>query len=344
MRLVLLSLLTIAGTTATRSSAQSPTTDSTLRRARVAFQALASVPDTALKSARAQLGRRLFFDPRISLDGTVSCARCHQPALYGTDGLAFPRGVENRLNPRNAPTVLNASLQFVEHWRGDRTSVEDQATRALVGPVSFGLPNYDTAVARLETLGYRSAFAAAFSGDSHPVSAANWGRAIGAYERTLTTPAPFDAYLRGNTAALGARARAGLATFMAVGCGGCHNGVGVGGGRYAKFGLTKPYWVETGSATIDSGRFAVTRDSDDIFVFKVPSLRNVAMTPPYFHDGSVVSLPAAVRVMGRVQLGRELSDTEIGGIVAFLESLTGPLPEDFARTPVLGRAPAAGHL
>jgi len=294
--------------------------------------------DAPVSAARVTLGRLLFFDPRISLDGTVSCARCHQPALYGTDGLAFPRGVQDRINPRNGPTVLNAALQFAQHWRGDRTSVEDQATRALVGPVSFGLPNDDTAVARLTALGYASAFAAAFPGDPTPVTAANWGKAIGAYERTLATPAPFDAYLRGDARALSQRARSGLATFLEIGCAGCHDGAGIGGGKYQKFGLVKPYWEETRSAVVDSGRYAVTKNPDDIFVFKVPSLRNVAMTPPYFHDGSVATLPAAVRTMARVQLGRELSAQEIGDIVAFLESLTGALPEAFARAPTLRAA------
>jgi cytochrome c peroxidase len=294
-----------------------------------------ATPETPITAARVALGRQLFFDPRISLDGTAGCARCHQPALYGTDGLAFPRGVENRINPRNAPTVLNAALQFVEHWRGDRESVEDQATRALVGPASFGLPNSDTAVARLTALGYAPAFAAAFPRDQAPITAAHWGSAIGAYERTLVTPSPFDAYLRGDIGALSERARAGLATFLDVGCAGCHDGVGIGGAKYAKFGVVQPYWSETGSAAVDSGRYAVTKDSADLFVFKVPSLRNVAMTPPYFHDGSVATLPKAIRVMGRVQLGRDLTEAETGQIVAFLESLTGALPADFARAPVL---------
>ena len=142
--------------------------------------------------------------------------------------------------------------------------------------------------------------------------------------------------MRGNTQALSPRGRAGLATFLRVGCNGCHDGAGVGGSKYQKFGLVKPYWEETGSVVIDSGRYAVTKNDDDAFVFKVPSLRNVAMTPPYFHDGSVATLPAAVRVMGRVQLGRDLTDAEIGEIVAFLECLTGPLPADFARAPALG--------
>jgi cytochrome c peroxidase len=317
------------------------TVDSTLlAQARAVFGALPgsmATPDAPTTAPRVALGRALFFDPRVSLDGTVSCARCHQPALYGTDGLALPLGVQSRVNPRNAPTVLNAALQFVEHWRGDRTSVEDQATRALVGPASFGLPDYATAVVRLKALGYDATFRAVFPGDTQPVTVENWGKAIGAYERTLVTPSPFDAFLGGDAAALDARATAGLRTFMALGCGGCHGGVGVGGGMHQKFGLVKDYWTVTGSTHIDSGRAGVTHDPADLYVFKVPGLRNVAMTPPYFHDGSVPSLGEAVRVMGEVQLGRELTTQDIGDVVAFLQSLTGALPIQFAQAPVLAR-------
>ncbi len=313
-----------------------------LKAARAIFKRLPktfATADAPVTPERVALGRALFFDPRMSLDGTVSCSRCHLPALYGTDGLPLPIGVLSRVNPRNAPTVLNAALQFVEHWRGDRTSVEDQAMRALVGPPSFGQPSYAAAVARLQATGYGAMFRAAFPGDSNPVSAENWGKAIGAYERTLATPSPFDAFLEGNVSALDAPAKTGLRTFIANGCSGCHNGVGIGGGIYQKFGLVKDYWTATGSGDIDKGRFDVTKNPADLYVFKVPSLRNVAMTPPYFHDGSVTALPAAVRVMGQVQLGRDLSAQDVEHIVAFLESLTGPLPEQFDRAPVL---PASG--
>jgi cytochrome c peroxidase len=173
------------------------------------------------------------------------------------------------------------------------------------------------------------------------VTPENWGKAIGAYERTLVTPSPFDRYLSGDESALGADAKAGLREFMQAGCIACHNGVDVGGGMYQKFGLVEDYWKATGSPTPDTGRFDVTKDPADMYVFKVPSLRNVAMTPPYFHDGSVATLPEAVRVMGRVQLGRKLTDEQIGRIVAFLQSLTGSLPEDFATSPVL---PAASFV
>lgn len=289
---------------------------------------------------RVALGRVLFFEPRASLDGTVSCARCHLPSLYGTDGLPLSIGVKDRVNPRNAPTVLNAALQPSAHWRGDRTGVEDQARKALLGPPSFGQPDVESAMKQLEAIpGYRELFHQAFPRDPQPVSADNWASAIGAYERTLVTPAPFDAYLRGKVSALSPAARAGLRSFIQLGCATCHHGVGVGGAMFQKFGVVEDYWKQTGSKRPDKGRFDVTALEADTFVFKVASLRNVAMTPPYFHDGSVATLPEAVRVMAKVQLGRTLSPEELTPLVAFLQSLTGELPATFSTSPQL---PAAG--
>lgn len=282
------------------------------------------------------LGRALFFDPRFSLDGTVSCSKCHQPALYGTDGLAKAIGAKSRDNPRNSPTVLNAALQFVEHWRGDRRNVEDQAVKALIGPPSFGQPDLNAAIAKIAAIdGYAAMFKKAFPNEQNPLTAENFGKAIGSYERTLVTPSAFDAYLKGNARALSPRAVAGLERFISTGCAGCHNGGGVGGGMYQKFGLQQDYWMQTGSAKIDEGRFDVTRDPADKYVFKVPSLRNVAMTPPYFHDGSVGKLSDAVRIMAQVQLGKTLAAGEVAEIVDFLNSLTGTLPENFATAPAL---------
>lgn len=313
-----------------------------LQQARQIFKPLPKDMATAefpVTPERVALGRALFFDTRMSLDGTVSCARCHQPALYGTDGLAKAIGVKDRANPRNSPTVLNAALQFVVHWRGDRSNVEDQAVKALLGPPSFGNPDFAAAMAKIEAIPeYEPMFRKAFPGEKRPINQTNWGKAIGAYERTLVTPSPFDAYLAGDAQALSAQEQAGLKKFMDTGCTACHNGVGVGGGMFQKFGVMEDYWKATGSKDIDKGRFDVTGNPDDMYVFKVASLRNVAMTPPYFHDGSVPTLPQAVRVMARVQLGKKLSDEDVTEIVTFLNSLTGPVPKDFATAPLLPAA------
>lgn len=295
-----------------------------------------STAESPVTPEKVGLGRALFFEPRISSDGTVSCARCHQPALYGTDALPRSVGAGHRVTPRNAPTVLNAALQFVAHWRGDRKSVEDQATQALVGPASSGNPNYQAAIARLRAIpGYVELFRKAFPGEDDPVTPENFGRAVGAYERTLVTPSRFDAFLTGDDWALTSAEQAGLREFIHVGCATCHNGVGVGGGLYRKFGIVQNYSEATGSPNPDKGRFDVTHEESDLYVFRVPSLRNVVMTPPYFHDGSAPTLRAAVRIMGKVQLGQNLSEDQIEHMVAFLSSLTGPLPSDFSSAPVL---------
>ena len=163
----------------------------------------------------------------------------------------------------------------------------------------------------------------------------NMARAIGAYERTLVTPSPFDAYLAGNVNALSPAARSGLERFMSTGCVACHTGVGVGGSMFGKFGVLEDYWKATGSQTIDKGRFDVTNNPDDLYVFRVPSLRNVVMTAPYFHDGSIAPLSEAVRIMARIQLGVTLPDADTREILAFLESLTGELPPNFVTVPAL---------
>jgi cytochrome c peroxidase len=296
----------------------------------------AATAEFPIMPERVELGRKLFFDPRISLDGTVSCSRCHVAALYATDGLPKAKGVFDRVNDRRAPTVLNAALQFKAHWRGDRENVEDQASRAPTGSASFGNPDSASAMARVKAIpGYAELFQRAFPDEPNPVTIGNWGKAIGAFERTLITPAPFDEYLTGNVPALSEPERQGLRTFMDTGCGGCHNGAVVGGGMFQKFGVVVDYWKETGSTEVDKGRFDVTGIPGDMYVFKVPGLRNVAMAPPYFHDGSARTLPEAVRIMARVQLGKTLSDKDTAAIVTFLGSLTGKVPHSFAEAPVL---------
>jgi cytochrome c peroxidase len=310
-----------------------------LQQAQALFKPLPQdmgTPEFPTTLGRVALGRALFFDPRWTAEENVSCATCHQPALYGTDALAKSIGVQHRTHPRHAPTVLNAALNFTQHWWGDRKNAEDQAMQALVGVFSSGQPDYAAVIARIKAIeGYTPLFQQAFPGEAEPITAENIGKALGAYERTLTTPAPFDAFLRGDATALPPMARAGLQRFMSRGCVVCHNGVGIGGQMFQKFGVVEEYWKATGSQEIDQGRFGLTKDPADLYVFKVPSLRNVAMTPPYFHDGSVATLEEAVKVMARVQLGTTLTDDEINEIVAFLRSLTGPLPANFATAPVL---------
>jgi cytochrome c peroxidase len=310
-----------------------------LKQAQELFQPLPrdmATADSPITPERVELGRMLFFDPRLTIDADVSCSSCHQPERYGTDGLAKSIGVKQRPHPRNAPTILNAGLNFIIHWRGDRESLEDQLAKALGSPITNGQPDEKAILDRLEQIpGYAPLFEAAFPGDPGPMTGRNIAKAIGAYERTLVTPSPFDRYLAGDVDALSPKARAGLDSFVNTGCIACHNGVLVGGGMYRKFGMVEDYWKATGSKVIDTGRADVTKKPDDLYLFRVASLRNVAMTAPYFHDGSVATLPEAVRVMARVQLGVALDDAETGDIVAFLESLTGELPASFTTAPTL---------
>ena len=282
------------------------------------------------------LGRQLFFDPRLSVDGTVSCSTCHLPQFYGADALSKSIGVLQRPNARNAPTVLNVALYPIEsRWIGDRESIEAQAQKSLTGKDSMGNPDVETVIKKLNHLGYAAAFEKAFPKEEKPITPKNWGIAIGAFERTLTTPSPFDRYLAGDETALDAKAKAGLRAFMETGCIACHNGVGVGGGSFQKFGVFGEYWQETKSEDIDEGRFAVTKKENDRYVFKVPSLRNVAMTPPYFHDGSVKELDKAIRIMAKLQLNKALDQQTIDSMIAFLSSLTGKVPDAFQTPPVL---------
>jgi len=233
------------------------------------------------------------------------------------------------------PTVLNAALQFKSHWIGDRENVEDQAMKSLTGHASFGNPDTETVIKKIKALGYADNFAQTFPEQKDPIKPVNWGIAIGAYERTLVTPSPFDDFLCGNVNALSPQAQRGVKTFIETGCASCHSGIGVGGALFQKFGVVEDYWKATGSQTIDEGRYSITQNPNDKYVFKVPSLRNVGMTPPYFHDGSVANLPQAVIVMARVQLGKTLTEQQVADLVAFLNSLTGKLPEDFITEPEL---------
>jgi cytochrome c peroxidase len=320
-----------------------------LKRAKVLFQALpenAATPERPITPEKVALGRALFFESRVSTDGKQSCGECHQPMFYGTDALPRTVGNSGKVLPRNVPTVFNTALQFKQHYGGNRVDVEEQALKALISPFAYGNKDYAAAEAKLRAIpGYRPMFEKAFPGEAEPVTAENWSKAIGAYERVLLTPAPFDRFLQGDAAALSPQAKQGLDKFMSFGCTGCHSGVVMGGQMFQKFGITQEYWTLTGSVEIellkgrDKGKFHDTKEESDAFMFKVQQLRNVAVTPPYFHDGSVAKLEDAVRIMAKLQLGRDLSEGEIADIVAFLESLTGEVPAQFANVPSLPVAP-----
>jgi len=285
---------------------------------------------------KVKLGKMLFYETRISVDGTVSCSRCHPIGLYAADGLRKSIGNSCKVNPRNAPTLFNAAGQVSEHWIGNRIDVEDQAKQSVIGPPSFGMPSYDAVEKKLKEIkGYAELFKAAFPADNHPVTVDNFAKAVGAFERTLVTPSRFDAFLKGETAALAGREKTGLRTYIGVGCITCHFGPYLGGKEYQKFGVLEPYWKYTQSEPTDEGRYQVTKNEADKYVFKVPVHRNIAKTSPYFHDGSVDKLDRAVWIMGKIQLGKDLNTSQVGEIVTFLESLTGEIPEEALKVPLL---------
>ena len=273
--------------------------------------------DTLEPAARAQveLGRKLFFDEGLSGVGDVSCASCHDPEQFGADGRATSTGTQGAVLRRNAPSVFNAALKQLQFWDGRATTLEEQALGPLLakdemGATEAGLQAY------LEA-DWTAAFAGAFPDEPGP-TIDQLTRALAAYQRMLPTPSAFDRFLLGETEALSPAAQRGFAQFRND-CAFCHSGPGVGGGQLERLGDERP-WPQDRSA--DLGRFEVTQNPQDRLVFVVPSLRNVAETGPWFHDGSVSTLEEAVRLMGRHQLDEELPDGQVNDLVAFLESLT----------------------
>jgi len=314
-----------------------------LKQAREHFAPLPAVPAAKdpVSVARVELGRRLFFENRASADGNIGCFFCHQADKGGADGLAKAVGVNGKVNARNAPSIFNAALNFKQHWRGDRESLEDQAEKSLLGPATFGNTDIAVPIGKLKAIpGYATAFAKAFPDDKDAVTQKNWGAAIAAYERTLLTPSKFDAFLAGDEKALSKAEQAGLAKFIEHGCNGCHDGAGVGGSSFSKFEAAEALAKEAGVAQPDKGRADVTKNDADLYVFKVPSLRNVAQSGPYFHDGSVADLGKAVKIMGKSQLGKDLPDDDVKAIVAFLGALSGPAPANFSAPEPFPDAPA----
>lgn len=286
------------------------------------------------------LGRRLYHDPILSGDGTVSCATCHSLDHGGAERRRSSNGIRGQVGPINSPTVLNAHFNFVQFWDGRAATLQEQAGGPVENPLEMGT-SFPEAIARVKTdPWYVERFASVYGGEDS-ITKENITDAIAEYERYLVTPSPFDAYLAGNQDAISEQARRGHATFKEVGCASCHMGVNVGGTMYQKMGLIANYFEQRGGALTDAdmGRFNVTRNEADRHFFKVPTLRNITLTAPYFHDGSVDELGEAVRIMGRVQLGRELTDAQVSDMLAFFESLVGELPEH-ARLPASETPPS----
>lgn len=273
------------------------------------------------------LGKKLYFDVRLSKDNTISCNSCHNLSTFGVDNRSFSPGNDGGLGGRNSPTVLNAALHSKQFWDGRAKDVEEQAGGPILNPVEMAIPSEDFLVKRLHLIEeYGDLFAKAFPADEDPISYWNVQQAIAAFERKLITPSKLDDYLKGDLKALTQQQKDGMKAFIETGCTTCHTGNALGGTMFQKFGVYGNYWDFTKSAKIDNGVFDISKNESDKYVFKVPSLRNVEKTGPYFHDGSVSSLKAAVDIMAQTQLNKKLTDKEQDDIVAFLSSLTGDIP------------------
>ncbi len=291
--------------------------------------------DNPTTEAKVELGKMLFMDPRFSSTGTVACNSCHNIMEGGDDDRQFSMGIHGKMGSRNAPTVWNAAFASTQFWDGRAASLEEQARGPVTNPVEMGMPDLDKAFARIKAIpGYATEFRKAYGKDAMTID--NAMKAVAAFERTLITPnSPFDRYVKGDKEAMNSAQVRGMKKFSELGCTSCHSGAAFNGpslpegqGFFAKFPSYSASQYEAKYELIkDKGRYEVSKRESDKYMWRVPTLRNVSLTAPYFHNGAVKSLPEAVRVMAKTQLNKELSTQETADIVAFLESLTGEFPD-----------------
>ena len=293
--------------------------------------------DNPTTPEKVELGKILYHDPRLSSSGTVSCASCHNVMAGGEDNRGGSVGVKAQVGGRSAPTVWNSAFNATQFWDGRAPSLEAQAKGPVTNPIEMGMKSWDDVVARLKAIpGYTPLFAKAFGG-ADAVNADNAAKAIAAYERTLITPnSAFDKFANGDLKALNEQQTRGLQLFKDTGCSACHSGAGFNGsqngqaatGVYMKFPSIENAALEAQYGfTKDVGRFEVTKNDADKHFFKVPTLRNIALTSPYFHNGKVKTLTEAVTIMAKTQLGKDLTEQQAADIAAFLDSLTGEFPK-----------------
>ena len=289
----------------------------------------AKLPKDALQRSQVELGRVLYHEKRLSRDNSISCNSCHDTVGFGVDGKKFSLGFEGHLTGRNSPTSMNAFMHIAQFWDGRAPTVEEQAKGPILAGGEMAMPSAEAVVAKLGKIdGYDALFKKAFPKSDPAITYDNVGKAIGAYERLFVTPGRFDKLLAGKDKALKENEIRGLKKFITTGCVACHTGNLLGGNSYQKLGVINPWPNQK-----DQGRFDLTKKEADKMFFKVPSLRNIAKTGPYFHDGSETKLEAAVTKMAKHQLGKELSKEDHADIVAFLKSLTGKLPKAIAAPP-----------
>jgi len=278
---------------------------------------------------RIALGKKLYFEKRLSINDTQSCASCHllDDGFAGVDNLPTSPGAKGEFGTRNSPTVLNAGLQDSQFWDGRAEDLVEQAKGPILNPVEMGMPDEQTVEKKVRGITeYKKAFAAAFPGDEPAITYQNIAEAIAAFERTLITPARFDDFMKGDAEALSAAEQRGLEAFIKIDCKTCHDGTLVGGETYEPLGKENPYENQA-----DQGMYTVTKDENDRMFFKVAPLRNVALTAPYFHDGKIQTLDEAVRKMGKLQLDEDLTDQQVSDITSFLKALTDKNREQYVK-------------
>jgi cytochrome c peroxidase len=293
--------------------------------------------DNPMTPGKIELGKKLYFDPRLSMDGTVSCNSCHNVMSDGADGRPIGAGIHGQRGGRGSPTVWNSAFNTVQFWDGRAKTLEDQAKGPLTNSREMGMTSHDLVVDRIRQIpGYIAEFKKVFPKDKEPVIIDNVAKAIATYERTLITPnSPFDKYIRGNKKAMSTQQIRGMKLIEEIGCTACHTGDNFNGeGLKMGEGNYRPFPQIPGSKfdkmydlTTDLGRFEVTKNPEDKNLWRVPTWRNVALTAPYFHNGKVKTLEEAVRVMAKVQLDNDLKDEQVADIVAFLNALTGEFPK-----------------
>lgn len=299
-----------------------------------AFKPLPTVvenPKNPVTPEKVQLGRMLYFENRLSKSHKFSCNSCHMLDRYGVDNEPTSEGHRGQRGDRNSPTVYNAAVHFVQFWDGRAADVEEQAKGPVMNPVEMAMPDEKTVIATLKSIPqYVEMFRKAFPGERDPVTFDNMARAIAAFERKLMTPSRWDRFLQGDKSALTDAEKAGFLKFADTGCATCHMGACAGGTMFQKLGVAKPY-----PGLKDEGRAKATGRVEDRFFFKVPGLRNVEKTWPYFHDGSVKTLEEAVQKMAEYELGNSLSPADVQSIVTWLKTLTGEIPADLTKPPAL---------
>ncbi|MBN2797740.1 MAG: c-type cytochrome [Deltaproteobacteria bacterium] len=307
----------------------------TVDRARLA--AFGTLP-TAMESdsnpitpEKVTLGRMLYYETRLSKNHDVSCNTCHGLDNYGVDSAPTSTGHKAQVGGRNAPTVYNAASHIAQFWDGRSPDIEDQAKGPPLNPIEMAMVDAATIEATLSSMPeYVALFTTAFPGEENPVTFDNMAKAIGAFERGLVTPDAFDAFQKGDDSAMTDAQKRGLNTFLEVGCTTCHSGPYLGGSSYQKLGMVMPWTDES-----DLGRMDVTKSEADKLMFKVPGLRNIEKTAPYYHNGKVSTLDEAIKLMGTHQLGVELTDDQVKDMVSFMGALTGPLPTQYIAMPEL---------